>query len=76
MDRMLSEKVASTDEIATTEHLAERHVRFLLPLAFLSPRIIAAIASGTAPTGLTVSSIARALPHKWSEQERRHLARD
>jgi site-specific DNA recombinase len=41
-----------------------------MPLAFLSPRIVGAIADGTAPTGLTVSGLARSLPHKWIEQER------
>jgi hypothetical protein len=30
--------------IAKRENLAERHVRFLVPLAYLSPRIIEAIA--------------------------------
>jgi site-specific DNA recombinase len=41
----------------------------LAPLAFLSPRIIVAIADGTAPAGLTVSSLAKALPYSWAEQE-------
>ena len=70
MDRLLSGDATSTDEIATAEHLAERHVRFLLPLAFLSPRVIAAIANGAAPASLTVSGLARALPHAWADQER------
>src|SRR5271166_1636250 len=42
----------------------------LAPLAFVSPRIIAAIASGTAPAGLTVTGLAKALPYSWAEQER------
>jgi hypothetical protein len=41
-----------------------------MPLAFLSPGIVGAIANGTAPTGLTVSGLARSLPHKWIDQER------
>ena len=40
------------------------------PLAFLSPRIVAAIVDGTAPTDLTVTGLARALPYSWGEQER------
>ena len=32
--------------IAEHEMLAERHVRFLAPLAYLSPRVIQAIAAG------------------------------
>ena len=45
------------------------HVRRLAPLAFLSPRIIAAIADGDAPAGLTVSRLTQALPHAWTAQE-------
>jgi site-specific DNA recombinase len=70
LDSILSGEVASFDELATAEALAERHVRFLIPLAFLSPGIVGAIANGTAPIGLTVSGLARALPHKWVGQER------
>ena len=67
MDQIMSGKTSSIDDIAHTEGLAERHVRFLLPLAFLSPRIIAAIANGTAPRNLTVSGLARALPLWFAE---------
>jgi site-specific DNA recombinase len=49
--------------------LAERHVRFLVRLAYLSPRIIEAIAEGRAPANLTVSRLARNLPTVWAEQE-------
>ncbi|MDQ6702235.1 MAG: hypothetical protein M3Z96_03525 [Pseudomonadota bacterium] len=55
--------------IASAEGLAERHVRRLVPLTFLSPKIIQAIAGGTAPAGLTVSSLTQALPHGWTAQE-------
>jgi hypothetical protein len=41
------------------------------PLAFLSPRIIAAIVDGTAPADLTVAGLAKALPYSWIEQEQR-----
>jgi site-specific DNA recombinase len=41
------------------------------PLAFLSPRIIAAIVDGTAPADLTVTGLAKALPYSWIEQEQR-----
>jgi predicted site-specific integrase-resolvase len=49
VDATLAGRIASFDEIACAEGLAERHVRFLMPLAFLSPRIIAAINQGTVP---------------------------
>jgi hypothetical protein len=51
--------------------LADVRWRCLLaPLAFLSPRIIAAIVDGTAPADLTVTGLAKALPYSWAEQER------
>jgi hypothetical protein len=56
-------------EIAERESLGERHIRLLAPLAFVSPRIIAAIVEGTAPTDVTVSTLARALQYSWSAQE-------
>jgi site-specific DNA recombinase len=62
---------ASFAEIAEREAVGERHIRLLAPLAFLSPRIIAAIVEGTAPADLTVTGLAKALPYSWAEQERR-----
>ena len=56
-------------EIARREGKAERHIRHLAPLAFASPRIIAAIMDGAAPAGLTVTALAR-LPYSWAEQEK------
>jgi site-specific DNA recombinase len=63
-------RFASFAEIAEPEAQGERHIRLLAPLAFLSPRIIAAIADGTAPADLTVTGLAKALPYSWAEQER------
>ena len=71
MDAVLAGKTASFDEIAAAEGFAERHVRRLVPLAFLSPKIIQAIADGTAPAGLTVSGLTQALPHAWTAQEQK-----
>jgi hypothetical protein len=56
--------------IADREGLGERHVRLLAPLAFVSPAIVAAIADRSAPTDLTVTGLAKALPYSWAEQER------
>jgi site-specific DNA recombinase len=64
-------RVASLAEIAEGEALGERHIRLLAPLAFLSPRILAAIADGTAAADLTVTGLAKALPYSWAEQERK-----
>jgi site-specific DNA recombinase len=71
MENIMSEKVASFEEIATIEGKVDRHVRYLAPLAFLSPNVIAAIYDGRMSADITVSSLARGLPHSWSEQEKK-----
>jgi site-specific DNA recombinase len=63
-------RIASFAEIAKREGQGERHIRLLTPLAFVSPRIIAAIVDGSAPANLTVTGLAKALPYSWAEQER------
>jgi DNA invertase Pin-like site-specific DNA recombinase len=70
METILSGKTASFDAIAAHEGLAERHVRRLAVLAFLSPKVVQAIADGAAPSGVTVSNLTQALPHAWADQER------
>ena len=65
----LAQRIASFAEIAKSESLGERHIRLLAPVAFVSPRIIAAIVDGTAPADLTVTGLAKALPYSWAEQE-------
>jgi site-specific DNA recombinase len=56
-------------DIARREGKAERHVRHLAPLAFVSPRIITAIIDGTVPAGLTTMALAKRMPYSWTEQE-------
>jgi site-specific DNA recombinase len=56
-------------DIARREGKAERHIRHLVPLAFVSPRIISAIMDGTAPAGLTATALTRRMPYSWAEQE-------
>ena len=73
MDQILTGKITSFEAIAETENLAVRHVRYLAPLAYLSPRIVTAIIDGAAPASLTISSLARALPHSWAAQEKAFL---
>jgi site-specific DNA recombinase len=63
-------RIASFAEIAKREDQGERHIRLLAPLAFVSPRIIAAIVDSSAPADLTVTGLAKALPYSWPEQER------
>jgi site-specific DNA recombinase len=64
-------RIGSFAEIAEREGQGERHIRLLAPLAFLSPRIIAAIVDGSAPADLTVTGLVKALPYSWIEQEQR-----
>lgn len=57
--------------LAAREKLSERYIRLLMPLAFLSPRVIDAIADGVVPADLTPTALSRNLPLAWAEQERR-----
>lgn len=72
MDELIDGSL-SMEDIAIREGMGERNVRRLLPLACLAPDIVRAIADGTAPANLTVSSLTAALPHDWAAQERRFL---
>jgi site-specific DNA recombinase len=69
VDTILKDPATDIGKIAKRENLAERHVRFLAPLAYLSPRVIQAIAEGRARADLTVTRLARNLPLTWAEQE-------
>src|SRR5439155_2419186 len=71
VDDLAQGRTATFAQIGRREGKVERHVRLLAPLAFLSPRIVAAIIDGTAPADLAATSLARALPYSWAEQERR-----
>src|SRR5205807_2432872 len=71
MDDLTHGRAASFAVIASREGKAERHIRLLAPLAFLSPRIVSALLDGTAPADLTLTRLARALPYSWAEQEQR-----
>ena len=71
IDDLAHGRAASFAVIARREGKAERHIRLLAPLAFVSPRIVSALLDGTAPVDLTLTKLARALPYCWAEQERR-----
>ena len=70
MDDLIGGKVAALEEIAEVEKIGVRHVRWLAPLAFLSPKIIQALANEEASSGPSVSRLTLALPHSWAEQEK------
>jgi site-specific DNA recombinase len=71
-DELISGQARSVDEIARRERLDRRSVRRLLPLGFLSPRVVEAIVEGRQPPDLSVMAtlIRRIdLPLLWSAQE-------
>jgi site-specific DNA recombinase len=70
IDDLVAHRIGSFEEIAEREGKVERHIRLLAPLAFVSPRIIAALIDGTAPADLTVTGLPKRLPYSWAEQER------
>jgi len=69
VDTIVKDSATDIGAVAKRENLAERHVRFLTPLAYLSPRIIEATAEGRAPADFTVTRLARNLPAIWGDQE-------
>jgi site-specific DNA recombinase len=70
-DELISGKVRSIGDLARREGIDGRSVRRLIPLGFLAPRIIEAIAEGRQPVELTVEALTRRidLPLLWSAQE-------
>ena len=74
--RDVAADIRSFEDIAREEGCGERHVRFLAPLAFVSPTIVTTIAEGRAPAGLTVTSLVRSLPLEWAGQEVLILRKD
>lgn len=71
VDDLISGRVQSVRELARQEALDSRSVRRLIPLGFLAPRIIDAIADGRQPAELTLEALTRRidLPLLWSAQE-------
>lgn len=67
--RLTDEPELTTEELAREDKIAERYLRHVLPLAFLSPRIVKAIIDGTAPAHLSVSNLTRSIPFRWADQE-------
>ena len=70
-DALVSRRVQSVAELAAVEGVSDRYISSLLPLAFLAPDIVEAIASGNQPADLTAHRLIRQLdlPIAWSAQE-------
>jgi len=62
----LTQDKASIAGIAKREGKIERHIRLLLPLAFVPPAVLRAIANGSAPGRLTVTAVAKRVPLSWN----------
>lgn len=73
LDELVQEQ-ASVAQIAKREGKIERHIRLLLPLAFVSPGLVRAIACGSAPAHLTVTGLAKRVPYFWAGTEDAPLA--
>jgi site-specific DNA recombinase len=69
IEDMQQGRVSSLAKIAQYEGQVERHIRLLAPLAFVSPRVVAAIVNGTARCDLTVTGLAKSLSYSWADQE-------
>jgi len=69
-NEFVSGRAAFTREIAAREGVNERFVRRLIPLAFLSPAIVQAIAEGHQPADLTGEALSRGIdiPVEWAKQ--------
>ena len=69
-NELASGRAVFTREIAKREGVNERFVRRLIPLAFLSPVIVQAIAEGRHPADLTGEALSRGIeiPVEWDKQ--------
>jgi site-specific DNA recombinase len=61
IDGLASGRISSFADIAKEERKVERHIRLLAPLAFVTPRVLAAIVDGTFHRVVTVTTLARAV---------------
>jgi site-specific DNA recombinase len=69
-NELVSGQAVFTQDIAAREGVNERFVRRLIPLAFLSPAIVQAIAEGRQPADLTGEALSRGIdiPVEWAKQ--------
>ncbi len=69
-DAMISGRIRDLDQIALAEGRTSRHVRMLLPLAFLAPDVIEAVLEHRLAEGFGVARFMAELPVTWDEQRR------
>ena len=70
LDRLIGSSVMNTTSITEAFNVDRADVGLILPLAFLSPKMLDAILTGTQSASLTPRQLARAeLPIGWTEQD-------
>jgi site-specific DNA recombinase len=67
-DELITGRTANTRQIAERDGCTERHIRQVLPLAFLAPDIVQAAIDGELPADLVLTRIRSDLPLSWQEQ--------
>jgi hypothetical protein len=65
VDDLAEGRVASMHDIASAEGKVVRHIRLLVPLAFVSPATVRAIAAGESDRPLTVVGLAKKVDERW-----------
>jgi hypothetical protein len=70
IDNLVEGRAASIAEIAKQEGKVERHIKFLVPLAFASPALVSALVDGTLTADLKLTDLAKMPSLSWTEQER------
>ena len=73
VDAVLSDHNETFESIAAREGRSARYIKLLAPLAYVSPRIIEALADGRPIADMTVTALAKSLPLSWAEQESDYL---
>ena len=73
IDTILRDPGETFDSIAAREGRSARYIKLLAPLAYVSPRLVEALADGRPISELTVTALAKSLPLAWAEQEGAYL---
>ena len=73
IDTILRDPGETFDSIAAREGRSARYIKLLAPLAYVSPRLVEALADGRPIAELTVTALAKSLPLAWPEQEDAYL---
>ena len=73
VEQILRNPAESFETIAAREGRSARYIKLLAPLAYVSPRLVEALAEGRPVADITVTSVAKLLPLSWAEQERVYL---